>query len=412
MYTQYFKGKDFHRLFLAFRKKYESLGRWSGKVTLSHITATESKDLSCFFGYQIPEGTCATFSLEQFEKIMLQSKYENFSFPDLLEHYFKEPIYSKKEVSFYKKTKQDLFYQDLLVRIEGPGKKWLEKALEDKEYQLFFKRRYQKDSFSFRQEIIHVMDLLDQLPVFSNQRMTLPLFAGNITKNPHFLDRGTGGYHLFIRALSTYLEKPYPKDHSIELSYLLEVGITQDTLSNFVLTYGLDSSQNFVHFFYEKKETLILNLQNLSSIQLLYAPSRKVFIFENPSILEAFLVHKKEVAVVITSGNPNLALYEILDKLYQNHQFYYNGDFDPEGLLIASALKKRYPKLTLFGYREIDYEHCLSKESLSERRLSKLHVEDKDLQKIQECLLATKKAGYQEKNIEYLLSFVEKKEKA
>ncbi|MEG0995110.1 MAG: DUF2399 domain-containing protein, partial [Bacilli bacterium] len=75
-----------------------------------------------------------------------------------------------------------------------------------------------------------------------------------------------------------------------------------------------------------------------------------VFIFENPSILNALLQLNVDASVIITSGNPNFVIYEIIEKLIlSGNHLYYNGDFDPEGLLIAYKLKEKYyDQLTLF----------------------------------------------------------------
>ena len=40
-------------------------------------------------------------------------------------------------------------------------------------------------------------------------------------------------------------------------------------------------------------------------------------------------------AAVCVSGQPRLAALLLLDFLKENHRFWYAGDFDPEGLLIA-----------------------------------------------------------------------------
>ena len=115
-------------------------------------------------------------------------------------------------------------------------------------------------------------------------------------------------------------------------------------------------------------------------------------------------------AIVITSGIPNLSFYQLIDKLVEtNHALYYNGDFDPEGLLIAQMIKKRYPTVVLFGYEAELYGEIKSKESINSSRLKKLeNIDLTDLKEIKQCLLLEKLSAYQEKNIAWIKNYIEK----
>ena len=89
---------------------------------------------------------------------------------------------------------------------------------------------------------------------------------------------------------------------------------------------------------------------------------------------------------------------------------YYNGDFDPEGLLIAAKLKEKYQdKLELFCYTELDYENCVSKNKVSLSRLNKLSKVDlEDLMVIKNLLVQKGLAAYQENNKERICEFIGK----
>ncbi|HBN86258.1 MAG TPA: hypothetical protein DDZ89_20740, partial [Clostridiales bacterium] len=73
-------------------------------------------------------------------------------------------------------------------------------------------------------------------------------------------------------------------------------------------------------------------------------------------------------------GNLKLACFVLLDMLAkEGTQIFYSGDFDPEGLAIADALKNRYKdQLTLWRYTKHDYLSALSDKSLSPLRIKKL----------------------------------------
>ena len=89
----------------------------------------------------------------------------------------------------------------------------------------------------------------------------------------------------------------------------------------------------------------------------------------------------------------------LLDKLQKSGcQLYYAGDYDPEGLLIADKLKKKYPQLHLWCYK-IEYLDFIAKQqkNISSKRIQLLqHIEDKKLQEIAHHILEISAFGYLE----------------
>lgn len=60
-----------------------------------------------------------------------------------------------------------------------------------------------------------------------------------------------------------------------------------------------------------------------------------------------------------------------------------NGDFDPEGLLIAEKLKKKRSNIIFFGYEKKNYLMTYPVKDISQKRLRKLeHVTSKEFQEI------------------------------
>lgn len=111
--------------------------------------------------------------------------------------------------------------------------------------------------------------------------------------------------------------------------------------------------------------------------------------------------------IIITSGNPNLARFILLNKLEANNKLYYNGDFDFEGLLIADKLKQKYTNLELFCYTSEDYKNTKANSKINESRIKKLdNIKIKDLYLIKELIKQNKCAGYQEKNIDRIRNFM------
>lgn len=409
-YLTYFEARAFDRLFHLFREKYYSLGRYSGTVKMTNLTKEESRDLSLFFGKTYQVGESITISFKQFEQVMQASKYQMFDWTTLLESYFEQTLKTKQECLEQAHNVEIHFFHQVLQQAEpGLGKQWLEACIHARgdTYQ-YLRKRYRSNADTCKADLQHIVNLLNYLSIHRDQVMALPMLAGTITKNPHFLDLGTKNSHLFLRALADIKGISCPKVHQEKISFLSEWGIYTDSLSNTVITNGLFGDSLF-QTFYDQHQPLTLNLENLLVIDHVDTESKKVFIFENPSILNTMRDQKLSYPVVITSGIPNLAVYQLLDKLVASHNhLYYNGDYDPEGMMIADRLKRYYGEhLTLFQYDEQAYQACKSSEVITDSRLKKLDtVQCPELARIKQCLLTEKKAAYQEKNIEAILTYI------
>lgn len=86
--------------------------------------------------------------------------------------------------------------------------------------------------------------------------------------------------------------------------------------------------------------------------------------------------------------------------------YYYNGIFYTEGLLIAQILKEKY-NVKLFCYSKENYKKCVSKKQISRVRLSKLSkVKCKELEEIKNLLLESKCPAYQEEIKERITKYV------
>lgn len=149
-----------------------------------------------------------------------------------------------------------------------------------------------------------------------------------------------------------------------------------------------------------------LNLLNIKNLDKLSTESKEVYVFENPSMLTSLM--NLSVPIIITSRIPNLSLYTILQKLEEsNTKIYYNGDFDPEGLLIAEKLKLRFSNIELFCYDALDYNNAKSKEKISSARLKKLDsFNTAELQNIKKILLESKISAYQEQNLDRIRKYI------
>ena len=110
---------------------------------------------------------------------------------------------------------------------------------------------------------------------------------------------------------------------------------------------------------------------------------------------------------LITSGIPNLAFYKLLENINSSTILYYNGDYDPEGLLIADKLNNKYNNIKLFLYDAKSYFNTNPSVNISKNRLHKLElINSEELSLVKKLLLESRKAGYQENNLVNIEKFI------
>lgn len=407
-YTKYFKNQlGFDRFIQKLYQKYQSLSKFSGTIKLEKIKKEEAIVLSRLFGTTYHENETITISIKKFLSIMEISKYTDFNINNLIEEYLNIKLITKKEVQDTVKTEEEEFYQSIIGTITTTGTNWLKEIITTKQppYKLIH-QRYHKNKKYLKKELTNIITLINHLP---QEKILLPIYASNYTKDPHYLDLDNKHSNLFFYALAYIHHTSYPNNRAEKIQLLSKSNIEIDTVSNYAITYKLLSAKLSINLFAQNNETLILNIQNIISTKFFDTSSKKVFIFENPSILTEIISKNINASVIISSGFPNTSVHLLIDALIKTgNQIYYNGDFDPEGLIIASKLKEKYQdNLTLFCYDKIDYQNCISKKKINATRLNKLSkITTKELLDIKELLLKDKYSAYQENNKERIIQFI------
>ena len=148
-------------------------------------------------------------------------------------------------------------------------------------------------------------------------------------------------------------------------------------------------------------------MENLRGIEGAFSDNGLVYIVENEMVFSYLLEHVKDIpiALLCTSGQFRAAALELVDFLVQKGEgIYYSGDMDPDGMLIADKLWKKYPEhVYLWRMSVTDYVGSLSEEEVNKQQLSKLTVlENPQLLEIAAEMREIKKASYQE-NLKELL---------
>lgn len=397
------------------REKYASLGHFGGKIVLTKLTLEEKIQLGGFLQKDYNDNKTITLSMTALQKALEESRFSDFTWEEIVEQYFGEPLLVKKELEQSKAEQKEDFFQMIKEEYAGVrGKQWFETVIENKNiasgYQLL-QQQYKKDKEELGSTLQNFFYAIEQLPRFQNEVKRLPVFASRMTGNPHFFDESTVAGKLLLYFIQDYFEitieelgdsRPEKRNR-----LLYEAGILNDDLSNYVLTYGLHGTMKNgelhkgIEGYFQLKEPLQLTLFTVQNLNGIWGNER-IYVVENPAVFAMVIEQQKEISAVCTNGQLRLSTLLLLDLLQENSYFYYAGDFDPEGLLIAQALKQRYGnKLHLWKYQKGDYERAKSDVILNEQRLKKLQkVCVKELQEIKNALLEEKRAGYQE-NMEW-----------
>ena len=411
----YFRERPVYRkVFQKVRAKYESLGHMGGKVTLTNLSQEEKRQLGGFLQKDYTENRTITVSVERLEKCLNESRFSEVTLENLLETYFGQKLTVKKEEREKEAEKQRIFFENLLEMYEHTYMgKWLEKTLKEKRkgYDLIF-QQYRENPVNLQELVKNISCAAEE--IFRNScknKMLLPVFAAKTTGNPHYFDAGTTAEKILLYILEFY----FPQEKICEMSEVeqknqifYKAGILKDDLSNDVLVFGMrgwkydDTLHEGIDGFFRAGEPVRLTLRTLGKIKNMETAEKNIYLLENPAVFSVFTEKNSDCAAVCVNGQPRLSVLLLLDMLKERHRFFYNGDFDPEGLLIAQSLKERYgEKLILWNYSRELYEKYLSDVILNENRLKKLEkVSLPELQEIKACMMEMKKAAYQEKMLE------------
>lgn len=420
--TGYFSSRSVYRkLFAGFRKKYESLGRFGGSVTLMDVTAEEREQLGGFLQRDYAAKERITVSAGLMEKALASSRFAGLSWEEILEAYFGETLTVKKELIREAKEEQNRFFEEVLAHCpHGAGREWLGSVLREQSggWQLIT-RLYAESPGKLMEILRNVTDAIDQLPAFDSESggtaELLAVFAAKVTGNPHSFDEGTAQEKLLMIFLESHFgEKDTdmlsPSEYRTKL--LGRAGILRDELSNDVLVYGIRAWKRNgmlhegIEGFLKNRESVKLSLRTIMDLSDVRGQGtdqkNPVYVMENPAVFAVFTESHPKCAAICGGGQIRLAVMMLMDALRYSSVFYYSGDYDPEGLQIAQRLKQRYGDgLRLWNYSEKLYEKYLSPVVLTDARLKKLeNIYLKELDVVKGAMLRRKRAAYQEAMIE------------
>ena len=416
--VEYFKKKPvYEKLFNEFKKKYESHGKIGGIAVLTGLSTGDKEDISGFLMKDFTSEEEVRVSAKLFEKALLKSRFSSLTTLDILTRYFGIKLRTNKEKSEENEGKRAEYLAELTEYTDKAYiKEWLTGVFcTGADGAVVIARSYNADKNELKIILQKLIKAIPMLPYFQGgkKKELLAVFAAQAAGNPHFFDDNTLAGNLLTAFLRDYFRFGYEDDLSEaenRSNVLFKAGLIKDTLSNDVIAYGIrgrcvdGSLHQGMEGFLHQKEPVKLSLLTLANLEETFTNSvdRRVYIVENPAVFSILISRFPEKSFICSYGQIRRAVFMLLDLFDKNAVFSYAGDFDPEGLLIAERLKKRYgERLTFWKYEPEMYIKYVSEEKLTNQRIKKLDgVRDAALLKIVELMREEGRAAYQESMLE------------
>ena len=416
--VEYFKKKPvYEKLFNEFKKKYESHGKIGGIAVLTGLSTGDKEDISGFLMKDFTSEEEVRVSTKLFEKALLKSRFSGLTILDIITHYFGIKLRTNKEKSEEDVGKRAEYLAELTGYTDKAYiKEWLTEVFcTGASSAVVIARSYNADKNELKIILQKLIKAIPMLPYFQGgkKKELLAVFAAQAAGNPHFFDDNTLAGNLLTAFLRDYFRFGYEDDLSEaenRSNVLFKAGLIKDTLSNDVIAYGIrgkcvdGSLHQGMEGFLHQKEPVRLSLLTLANLEETFTNSvdRRIYIVENPAVFSILISRFPEKSFICSYGQIRRAVFMLLDLFDKNAVFSYAGDFDPEGLLIAERLKKRYgDRLAFWKYEPDIYLKYMSEEKLTNQRIKKLDgVRDAALLKIAELMREEGRAAYQESMLE------------
>ncbi len=416
---KYFSAPAFARLVKAMSQRYRNLGRVGGSVRLERLTDAERDALAGVLARDLRHKDTITVRLAEFQQALERTRFAGIDLVEILQGVSgkqlvtladeRQTLAARKDACFVRLSDQhaDTLCQTWLahVRANAPATRSIHRA-------------FLADPEILEAELNDVLHALACLPARAGVVKRLPVWAAEVTGDPHAFDARTNRGKYLLQALHFHSTSPEPRVSSAEAqTELLEsFGLVRDDILNFVTCTGLlaenVAGKQVALWQAAMQNGAVLNMpvRELSKVQRVYPArgAKQVFVVENSGVFSDLLdnLPDKSPPLVCTHGQFKLASYLLLDKLVEaGTTIWYSGDHDPEGVLMAQRLCERYPgHLRPWRFGQDDYAITISDTELSERRLKQLdNITAAELQDIVAAVKREGKAGYQEKLLPDLL---------
>lgn len=420
--------KGFDRLFSSFYEKYRSYGRLekSIAVQLNKPSPEEAKAIGGLLGTDLSGRKSFTVRVQQLERALRKTRFgdwiDEIQFYEIVAVYFDSQLLSKKDELEQLASRQMNFFRLLRIENKNPElDKLLERILAKEPGTEKFHIQFKSDEKKFMRAFKTVCQGLQQLP---DVHTYMPIFAANVTGDPHAFDFDTLSGRLLISVFDAiYTEQGLGGARKVEsveakAELLYELRLLRDDTLNFASIFNLrgwnrDSEENqLLRGACLEQAPFHLPMKEVAKLSAVKACGREnvVFIVENSSVFSHLvsiaIEEKLDVSIMCGNGQVKLATLKLLDLFVASGgRIFYSGDFDPEGLLIGQKLSERYQgSFSFWHYSSEDYFKARSKKGISDHRMKQLGIiSHPELMWVREFMDDCGLAGYQEKILDDLV---------
>ncbi len=412
------KNKAYARLMQELWKKWKSLGRAAGSVTLKNATEAERRAIGGIVGKTFADGT-VTLTFREFEQGLQKTRFAPVDMKAVLEDYFAASLQTNQEQKEQARRTKDEFFGRLMACFGDCGENrpaafcWIRELQHRKKYgyQILIKEFGKEPGVAeiLAQNVGRALNCLEET---EGEERLLAVFAAEISGNPHYFDRGTAAGQLLMHAVCFRKGAEIPQSAYEWRELMQSVGIVSDNIASMVHVFGVrletaDGPHPACEAFYQRKEPYVLTGENLKSITGAKADRNIVYVVENEMVFLYLVENAKDqgVSILCTSGQLRVAAVQLLDHLIESGAVIcYSGDLDPDGMDIADRLWQRCGNtVQLWRMEPEDYMQSISGEALSDRQLAKLkNLKNAALRRTAELVQKEKKAGYQENLLKQL----------
>ena len=413
--ADYLLSKDLSRFMQELKKKWQIYGCFKGRITLKNTSVSERNALEGILGEKY-QTEVVTIQVKAFVNALEHSTFQNLDLKEVLNLYFREPVYTFKESRENNQLSLNAYFSSLEKIVKEDIQKellsvWFQQSKEKKDgaYKLMLNLKKENEGTATEvfSTVIHGASLLI---AGLNKALPIAVFAANISGNPHYLDRGNTASSLLLYILSYVKGVEYPKDAVRWYDILSEFNLNKDELAGSVAVYNVHVQTSVglhpgAEGCYQCKQPFILSSLHLTEGCKLYTDSHCVYIVENEMVFSYLQnsVKDSNVALICTSGQLSTTASYLVEKLVHSHTtLYYSGDLDPEGIGICDRLWQKYPDNVIpWHMTYTDYVQSKSSEEISDSRLSSLNaIENPVLKETSQYLWKERYAGYQENILE------------
>ena len=408
----YFRQRPvLQQLALGFCERYRSLGHWGGTVRLGTLTATEQEALSLFLRVDLADREVVTISYAAFAAAWAKTRFAVWPLEQFLAELYPQELLTKKEAAAQKENARLTLLDTICREFPMPAvQQWIS-ALRSGRLRLPHPELAWQPQFLRR-----VAGALAALPTAYER---LPFFANRVCGNPHGFDWETDAGKGLLQALA-FLAGDMPcRSVEDKNEVLYRYRLLRDDILNFATEAGLAAWQDGQELAYWRAAAGSRSPLNLPFREIVRADrialcdtaegSFPVSIVENSGVFSALLdalpADEPLPALLCLHGQLKTASWALLDRLLDSGaEFWYSGDFDPEGLQIAQKLRQRYPgrvRLWHFGLEEYERTEI----QLDAVRIKKLDgIADEELMPIAGRMHEWRCAFYQESLLPCLLA--------